>query len=352
MAESGSRRQVLITIGLVALLIFLLLSLVDMGAVFDLLRRADWGLLLAGTGFLLLCYGLLAVRWRYVLANHPGLAKTAHILNSGLMFSIITPIPNSPFRVVVMDRVTPVKATAATSSILIEYVLSFILRLVGLALIVVLLVGSLRGSERPLLVGAGVVGLMVLILFAVVSRAEQIAPVLAGTLQRLPGIDAERAERIATTALEGLASTGSPRRFGGALLLSFAYYLCAFAFYYLALQALGLESRAPLAVLALGALFLVPPASPMMPGIFHSVMIAPLVALKWLEAEPATAYAVILHAVQMVCLIVLGVWGLSRLDIKMGEVLAEVRNRVGRKEAARLEAVDSATAAAANERIT
>jgi uncharacterized protein (TIRG00374 family) len=350
MGESGSRRQILITVGLVALLIFLLLSLVDMGAVFDLLRRADWRLLLAATGFLLLCYGLLAVRWRYVLANQPGLAKTSHILSSGLMFSIITPIPNSPFRVVVMDRTTPVKATAATSSILIEYVLSFILRLVGLALIVVLWVGSLRGAERPLVVGAGVVGLMVLLLFVVFSRAEQIAPILARALQRLPRIDAERAERISSTAVEGLASMGSPRRFGVALLLSLAYWLCALAFYYLALQALGLESRVPHEVLAIGALFLVPPASPLMPGIFHSVMIAPLVALKWLEAEPATAYAAILHAVQMVCLIVLGVWGLSRLDIKMGEVLAEVRSRVGQKEAAGLKAADSATAPTADER--
>ena len=350
MNERSSRRQLLITVGLVVLLIVLLVSLVDMGAVFDLLRQADWRSLMLGTGFLLISYGLLAVRWRYVLANQPRLTKTLHILTSGLMFSIITPIPNSPFRVVVMDRTTPVKATAATSSILIEYVLSFILRLAGLALIVVLLVGSLRGSERPLLVGAGVVGLMVLILFVLFSRAEQIAPTLALALQRLPRIDAERAERIASTALEGLASTGSPLRFGGALLLSFAYYLCSFAFYYLALQALGLESRVPLVVLALGALFLVPPASPMMPGIFHSVMIAPLVALKWLEAEPATAYAVILHAVQMVCLIVLGVWGLSRLDIKMGEVLAEVRNRVGRKEAAGPEAANSGTVPAGDER--
>ena len=129
MQNSGSRRQVLLTVGLVVLLIILLISLVDMGAVFDLLRQADWRLLLLGTGFLLICYGLLAVRWRYVLANQPRLTKTLHILTSGLMFSIITPIPNSPFRVVVMDRTTPVKATEATSSILIEYVLSFILRL-------------------------------------------------------------------------------------------------------------------------------------------------------------------------------------------------------------------------------
>lgn len=322
------RRQLLITIGLVVLLIVLLFTLVDMEAMFDLLRQADWRLLLVGTGFLLLCYGLLAIRWRYVLANQPSLVKTLHILSSGLMFSIITPIPNSPFRVVVMDRTTPVKATEATSSILIEYVLSFILRLVGLALGTVLWVGSLRGAEWPLLLGAGVVGLMVVILFALFSRAEQIAPILARALQRLPRIDSERADRISSAAVQGLASAGSPRRFGGALLLSLAYWLCALAFYYLTLRSLGLESRVPHEVVAIGALFLVPPATPMMPGIFHGAIIAPLVALKWLGAEPATAYAVLLHSLQMLCLIVLGGWGLSRLDLSMGEILAEVRRRV------------------------
>jgi hypothetical protein len=91
-----------------------------------------------------------------------------------------------------------------------------------------------------------------------------------------------------------------------------------------------LESRIPHAVLAIGALFLVPPASPLMPGIFHSVLISPFVALNWMEAEPATAYAVLLHGIQMVCLIVLGVWGLRHLDLNMGEILADVRNRVRR----------------------
>ena len=106
MRKGSSRIQLWITIGLVVLLIALLVSLVDMGAVFDLLRQAEWRLLLLGTGLLLICYGLLAVRWRYVLANRAPLTRTLHILTSGLMFSTITPVPNSPFRVVVMDRAT------------------------------------------------------------------------------------------------------------------------------------------------------------------------------------------------------------------------------------------------------
>jgi len=43
MQDSGSLRQLLITVGLVILLIVVVTALVDMGAVFDLLRQADWG---------------------------------------------------------------------------------------------------------------------------------------------------------------------------------------------------------------------------------------------------------------------------------------------------------------------
>jgi hypothetical protein len=51
----------------------------------------------------------------------------------------------------------------------------------------------------------------------------------------------------------------------------------------------------------------------------------------------------------MLCLIVLGVWGLSRLDVGVAEILAEVRDRVRRKEAAEPEAASSRTLAEGDE---
>lgn len=273
------------------------------------------------------------IRWRYLLRNTPSLKETQHVLFSGMMFSIVTPIPNSPFRVVAISRTTDVNATAAASSIAVEYIDSFILRLIGLTLGTVLLLGNLRGSEHTLLIGAGAVILLVAGLFFLVSRREKIAPKLAHALERVPRVDEERAERASSVAIDMLASTGTPRQFAVALAISLAYWVCALAFYYLALRALGPETRVPLLVVALGALFLVPPASPMMPGLFHSVLIAPLVALKWLDAASATAYAVVLHAIMMVTLIVLGAWGLNRLDLNMGEMFAEMRQYVSRGEA-------------------
>ena len=68
----------------------------------------------------------------------------------------------------------------------------------------------------------------------------------------------------------------------------------------------------------------------LMAGIFHGLVVTPLVAFHLLGAEPATAYAILLHAIQMVCLLALGLWGISRLGINLDELLAETRKRVRR----------------------
>lgn len=120
-----------------------------------------------------------------------------------------------------------------------------------------------------------------------------------------------------------------------------AYWLCAFAFSIFVLQAFELDESISYPLVALVTVFFVPPASPLMMGVFHGVLIAPLVALNLMDTEVAAAYAVLLHAVEMVVLIALGTWGLSRLNINLREVLAEVRGRVGRKGSVEQEAAAS-----------
>lgn len=334
MQPGSPRRQMLITVGLVILLIVFLFLLVDMDAVIRILSRADWSLLLLGVPFLLLCYLLLLIRWRYLLGNKSSFKETQHVLFSGMMLSIISPIPNSPFRIVAINRTTGIKVTTATSTIAVEYIDSFVLRLIGLTLGTVLLVGNLQGSDYTLLIGTVAVIVMVAVLFLLVSQRERIAPKLARALARVPRVSEERAEQASSAFVDLLEGTGTPKRFAVALLISLAYWICALVFYYLVLEGLGAKSSVPLVVVAMGALFLVPPASPMMPGIFHSVLIAPLVAFNWLDAETATAYAVVLHATMMVILIILGAWGFRRLDLNFGELMAEIRQYVQRGEEA------------------
>ena len=120
MQENLSRRQVLISLGLVILIIVLLLALVDVGEVFQMLLQADWRLLLLATACLILCYGLITFRTRYLLAGQPGYLETLKVDGSGFMLSILIQVPNSAYRVLVMDRTTSVEVPKATSATVVE----------------------------------------------------------------------------------------------------------------------------------------------------------------------------------------------------------------------------------------
>lgn len=333
MSEDLSRRQILISLGLVILIIVLLFALVDVGVVFQVLLKADWRFLLLGTGCLLLAYGLITLRTRYLLSSQPGYLDTLKVDGSGFMLSILIQIPNSAYRVLVFNRTTSVEIPKATSAMVVEIFQGSISRLVALALAVGLLAADLRGAEQPLVLGVILVGVLLAVLFWSVGHTEQIEPKLAGGLERVPHVDEDRAGRISSTLVGGLESAGSPRRFGVAFLFTLGLWLCGFAFYFLAARAFELDVPIPYFLVALVTLILAPPSSPLMAGIFHGLVVAPLVALNLLGVEAATAYAVLVHAIQMVCLLALGLWGLSQMDINLGELLAELRKRVGRNTA-------------------
>jgi uncharacterized membrane protein YbhN (UPF0104 family) len=53
---------------------------VDLDQVIEQLRLADWRLLAAGVGALVVGYVLLAVRWRYLLGNRPGILPALSIV--------------------------------------------------------------------------------------------------------------------------------------------------------------------------------------------------------------------------------------------------------------------------------
>lgn len=325
MLTNTSFRQFLTTVGMAILIILLLFTLVDFGAVFDMLRYADWGLLLLGVTSLLLSYGFFSLRTRYLLNNEVGLLDTLHIDNSGFMLSILMQIPNSVYRVAALKRTTKVETSQASSAVVVEFFQGSILRVIGLLLAVVLLAGDIRGSEEPVLIGVGIVGLLFGLIFAVSNYGEQVEPKLAMGLQSLPLVDKRRARGISSTIVEGLAGAGSPRRFGVALLFSLVYWLFGLSFYCFTLRAFELDI--PMFLVALTALVIAPPFSPMMPGVFHGLLIATLIGLHLLDSEIATAYAVLLHAIQMLLLLLLGAWGLKRMDVSVGELLADIRKQ-------------------------
>jgi len=59
--------------------------------------------------------------------------------------------------------------------------------------------------------------------------------------------------------------------------------------------------------MSLGALALAPPSAPTQPGVYHASVVVPLTAIGFDNAT-LTAYAVILHTLQMAWMVGLGLW--------------------------------------------
>jgi hypothetical protein len=73
----------------------------------------------------------------------------------------------------------------------------------------------------------------------------------------------------------------------------------------------------------LGALALSPPSAPTQPGIFHASIVVPLAAVGY-DAGALTAYAVILHLLEMFWMIGLAAFGLLRIGLSPQELISSV----------------------------
>jgi uncharacterized membrane protein YbhN (UPF0104 family) len=81
MNEKNIKRRSWVSLLIVVGLVIVFLVLVDIGAVIDELKNADWGYLVLATAFLLAGYFIHAIRWRYLLRKRPQLPYTFHTLN-------------------------------------------------------------------------------------------------------------------------------------------------------------------------------------------------------------------------------------------------------------------------------
>jgi hypothetical protein len=129
-------------------------------------------------------------------------------------------------------------------------------------------------------------------------------------LVKLPRVTEETAHKSISDLLQNLAAVAKPRQFAVILLWSVITWSFFWGFFYLTLLSLG-TSFAPEQQLAvsLGAMALSPPSAATQPGIFHASIVVPLAALG-INAEALTAYAVILHILEMVWIVGLATWGL------------------------------------------
>lgn len=297
---------------------------VEWAVVWRLLQTAVLHYLLLASGLLVGGLWAYAVRWRVLLANQPGRLHTFHAANIGHAGNIIIPArAGEALRIVVMGRSEAVSLTTATSSFVVERLFEQVMRLAALGGAVVYGVG-LAVTPGTVLGGFGFVALALAGLAWLLRRREAVLARGPVWLARLPRVTEAGARESLTDLLDNLTAVSEWRQLALVTFWSLAAWALFWGFFYASLLALGdvFPTSARLAV-SLGALALSPPSAPTQPGIFHASVVAPLTAVGF-AAEALTAYAVLLHLLEMLWMIGLALWGLAQTGLTPRTLLSRV----------------------------
>ena len=307
-------------IAIIAVIIVIFLLLVDLEAVLEQLETADPLLLLLASGAFIAGLAAFAARWRALLRYEPGFSFTFHASNLGHAGNILLPFrAGEAIRILVMSTNEEVSLAESTSSFVVERLFEQSMRL--LAILGAVLIGV--GLETSAAAIAG--GLFVVItgFAAVLWLANHPAFTLAKGSQLLasiPRVSEERARQATTDFLDNLSGVSQPRRFAVIFGWSLASWALFWLFFFITLRALdtGLSSQEQVAI-SLGALAVSPPSAATQPGLFHASVVVPLAAVGF-ATELLTAYAVLLHIVEMVWLIILAAWALFATKISLSQI--------------------------------
>lgn len=306
---------------------------VDPRAVLDHLRRADPLLLATAVAVATLTFPIRTVRWRLILRDVDGhrfpWRALWHATAVGFMANNLLPARAGEFaRAYATKRQLPVRFTTALASIGVERVLDGLV-LVGLLALAIALpsfprFASLGGTSlSALATGTAVLfGAVLVVALVVVHRPAPWLGLFGRVLDlALPARVAARLVQLAEGLVAGLAVLKSPGRFAGVVAWSLVLWLVNAASFVLCFRAFDLA--VPLeAALLLQGLIAFGVALPSSPGFFGPFEAATRVALATygVGAAAAVSYAVAYHIGGFIPITALGLYSLSRIHVRLGEL--------------------------------
>lgn len=324
-----SARRIIGLIVAIAVIIAIFILLVDLEEVLDQLETADPLMLLLGSAAFIAGLVAFAARWRVLLNYEPDLMFTFHASNMGHAGNILLPArAGEAIRILVMGTDEKVSLAESTASFVVERLFEQSMRI--LAILGAVLIGVGLESSVEALIG-GIV--FVVVGFAAVlwlaNHPEFTMQKGTWLLSKIPRVSEERAHQATTDLLQNLSGISQPRRFAIVFGWSLLSWLLFWLFFFITMQALN--TNLPLQdqiAISLGALAVSPPSAATQPGLFHASVVAPLAAIGF-DTEMVTAYAVLLHIVEMIWLIILASWGLFATKISFSELRDLFRPQTG-----------------------
>jgi uncharacterized protein (TIRG00374 family) len=322
------KKQFLVALLVTAIIGGLFFWFVDLDQVIDLLRLADWRYLSLSVIGLVVGNILLAVRWRYLLGNRPGSLTSFHSVNVSNLVNSLTPIPDFAVRVLITGREAGMSVPGATSGMLVERSLEQVMRV--LAFLTALLTGYVVAvSTSSIYVNAGLIVIFLVLMALLLGNAERFIAWIQSQLARYPRLDQPRIERMLSELETGLKLAGGPKQLSIGWLLSFAVWGAFFVFAYLVLIGLNITLPVPqMIAVSLLTMAVAPPSAPGTPGIYQATIVGGLSLIAGLDLALMTTFAIMFHILQIIPLILLGIWGVLGTNLSLPGLLRQQKQAV------------------------
>lgn len=319
-------------LGIVASLlavIFIYSQMNDVGQMWSSLRSADYGWVLISMGIIVLGLFARGARWRALLNGHLPFIRAFNITNVSYLVNGVL-----PFRIGEVVRAflatqahPPVPVMKSIGTIIVERLIDVlsVLIILGFALSAVPLPDVLRSTAFLFSLGV-VTGFVVIIFLA--AKQELVLQAVDNLSSHIALLERWHLLLRLQNFLDGLTSLKNPRSIGLALILSAASWFCSLlSGYVLMIAFFGHGDWTATLLFSAAASLAV--AVPAVPGNLGTYELSILLALRATGyGEPvavATAFAIAVHAVNLLVNSSLGVLGFIREGVSLDQLSQGVR---------------------------
>lgn len=309
--------------------VFFIVRQMDVAQFVDAFRHANYVYLILSVILITVGLGARAMRWRILLSGGLSLDRAFSIINVAYLVNGVLPLRiGEVARAFLATRaVPPVPFFKSTSTIIVERLLDLMAVLVILAL--ALSAGPLPDQLRTgamLFTPLVIIGFGVLILMA--GQRQRVNVLVGAITSRIAVLQRWNVVSFLDHFLDGLTPLTKPAALMNALLwTAISWALSLVSGYVLMLAFFGRADWAATCLFTAAASFVV--AVPAVPGNLGTYELSILLALQAVgygePAETATAFALAVHAVNLIVVAMLGVYGFIHEGISLEQLSQGVR---------------------------
>ncbi|MBI4674116.1 MAG: flippase-like domain-containing protein [Chloroflexi bacterium] len=302
----------------------------DLQTMGDVLRSANYTLLVPA--LVLYFSGVLmrAVRWRFLLRSIKpiGLAHLFQVTVIGYMANDLLPFRIGELvRAYVLGETEKISKTATLVTIVLERIFDGVTMLIFIGAALFLLpsnaeLGSVEFSIRMLLLVGSILFATAVVGLVIVARfRERFDHLIHRVLARLPECWSARGLKLMDSFFHGLSVLRNPADALAALVFSIFAWLFEAGMYAVLAIGFGIALPFPVFVLATAVANLVTivPSTPGYVGVFD-VPVKAILVLFGVDPNVAASYTILLHAVLVVPVVLLGLVFTWRLGLSLGQL--------------------------------